>query len=61
MMVQKNSMFYQRGEVVGWKLPLVHIIFEFHTGVLKLKFCESGKAELFDVDKHEVCRQNGRF
>lgn len=37
-MVQKNAMFQQRGEVIGWELPLVHMAFEFHTGVLELKF-----------------------
>lgn len=27
MMVQKNIMFYQRREIIGWKFPLVHIVF----------------------------------
>ena len=37
-MVQKNDMFCQREEVTGWKLPSVHVAFEFHTGVSGLKF-----------------------
>lgn len=39
MMVQKNGMFQQREKVTGCKPSLVHIVFEFHTGVLKQKFC----------------------
>lgn len=38
MMVQESVMFQQREEVISWKLPLVHIVLKFHTGVLRLKF-----------------------
>ena len=38
MMVQENGMFQQRKEIIGWKFPWAHMAFEFHTGVLKLKF-----------------------
>lgn len=36
-MVQEKIIFCQREEVIGWKLPSVQIIFEFHTGVSELK------------------------
>lgn len=49
MMVQKNVTFCQREEVTGWKLPSVHIAFEFHTGVSRLKF-HLDKYEMVDFD-----------